>query len=102
MSKIAVIGDKDSVLGFKALGIEVFTPKEKIEVRRTIQRLAQSDYGVIFITEQLASISKQTIEKYDNKFVPAIIPIPSSQGTLNIGLDRIEENIEKAVGVNLF
>lgn len=102
MSKIAVIGDRDSVLGFKALGIEVHTPKEEIEVRKTIHRLAKENYGVLFITEELANKCKDTITKFDEHFTPAIIPIPSNRGTLNIGMDRIDENVEKAVGVNLF
>lgn len=104
MSKqnIAVIGDKDSILGFKALGIDVFTPTDPLEIRKEIEGLAKSNYGVIFITEQLAQQVKDTIAQYDKEYIPAIIPIPSNQGTLQIGMDRIDENVEKAVGINLF
>src|SRR5690625_825759 len=101
-SKIAVIGDRDSVLGFKALGIEVYTPEKEIDIRKTIHRLAANNYGVLFITEELANKSKDTIARFDEQFIPAIIPIPSNQGTLNIGMDRSDENVEKAIGVNLF
>ena len=31
----------------------------------------------------------------------AVILIPSNQGTLNIGTQRISDNVEKAVGVNI-
>ena len=60
--KIAVIGDKDSVLGFRALGLNVFIPEEDIEIRKTIESLAKENYGVIFITEQTA---KKAMEIYD-------------------------------------
>jgi len=33
--------------------------------------------------------------------LPAVILIPSNQGTLNIGTQRISDNVEKAVGVNI-
>lgn len=102
MSNIAVIGDKDSVLGFKALGIEVYTPTNNEKTKKIIDQLTKDNYGVIFITEELVNDVKETIAKYDEQFIPAIIPIPSNQGTLNIGMDRIDRNVEKAVGINLF
>lgn len=38
--KIAVVGDKDSVLPFKILGFDVFPAHESLEARETIDRLA--------------------------------------------------------------
>ena len=99
--KIAVVGDKDSVLAFKALGIEVFPVVEASEARKTIDRLAMNDYAVIFVTEQVAQNISETIERYTNKTLPAVILIPSNQGSLNIGMQRISDNVEKAVGVNI-
>ena len=101
MYKVAVVGDKDSVLVFKALGVDVFAPIEKEDVRRTIDRLAKEHYGVIFITEQLAAQVPETISRYDERMTPAVILIPSNQGTLNIGMDRIDRSVEKAVGSNI-
>lgn len=101
MRKIGVIGDKDSVLGFRALGLDVFTPEVDIDVRKTIERLAKEDYCIIFITEQMASKAIETISRYDSKPTPAIIMIPSNKGTLNIGMDRIVKNVEKALGSNI-
>lgn len=101
MLNIGVIGDKDSVLGFKALGLNVFIPESDIEVRRTIERLAAEDYGIIFITEQMATKALETINRFNDKVTPAIIMIPSNQGTLNIGIDRINKSVEKALGSNI-
>lgn len=101
MYKVAVVGDKDSVLVFKALGIDVFTPVEKDDIRRVVDDLARDKYGVIFITEQLAATVPETISRYDDEMIPAVILIPSNQGTLNIGMDRINRSVEKAVGSNI-
>ena len=48
MYKIAVIGDRDSVLGFRALGLDVFPTENTDAGRRTLHRLAQEDYAVIY------------------------------------------------------
>ena len=101
MFKVAVIGDKDSVLAFKALGIEVFTVVGEDEARKTVDTIARKDYGVIFITEQIANLIPDTIERYDREIIPAVILIPSNQGTLNIGMNRIDRNVEKAIGSNI-
>jgi V/A-type H+-transporting ATPase subunit F len=99
--KIGVVGDKDSVLAFKALGIDVFSVAGNDEARKTIDKLAMNDYAVIFVTEQVAVGITETIERYTRQMLPAIILIPSNQGTLNIGMKRISDNVEKAVGVNI-
>ncbi|MGL4451690.1 MAG: V-type ATP synthase subunit F [Sarcina sp.] len=99
--KVGVVGDKDSVLAFKALGVDVFPVVEAEEARKTVDRLAMTDYAVIFITEHVAKDIEETIERYNKKLLPAVILIPSNQGTLNIGSKRISDNVEKAVGVNI-
>ena len=99
--KVAVVGDRDSVLVFKALGVHVFESIESTDARKTVNRLAKEDYGVIFITEQIAEKIKETIDRYNDKVSPAIILIPSNQGSLNIGMNRINTNVEKAVGANI-
>ena len=101
MYKIAVVGDKDSVLAFKALGIDVRVAYEKDDAREAIDSLANEGYGVIFVTEELADKIEETIERYNNNIIPAVILIPSNKGTLNIGMNKISENVEKAVGSNI-
>jgi len=99
--KIGVVGDKDSVLAFKALGIDVFPVSHHDEARKIVDTLAKNDYAVIFVTEQVAQGIEETIERYTKQMLPAVILIPSNQGTLNIGMQRINNNVEKAIGVNI-
>lgn len=101
MYKIGIVGDKDTVLAFKAIGIEVFPVYNEEEARKTVDNLASKNYALIFITEQIAEEIEETVERYKNQVLPAIILIPSNQGTLNIGLQKIKDNVEKAVGVNI-
>ena len=101
MHKIGVVGDKDSVLAFKAIGIDVFPVVEVEEARKAIDKMAFNKYAVIFVTEQLAQHLEKTIERYNRELLPSIILIPSNQGSLNIGKKRISDNVEKAVGVNI-
>ncbi|WMJ79210.1 V-type ATP synthase subunit F [Clostridium sp. MB40-C1] len=101
MYKIGVVGDKDSVLSFKSIGIDVYPVVEAEEAQKTIDRMAMDKYAVIFVTEHVAKDIEETIQRYNREIIPAIILIPSNQGTLNIGMQKIRDNVEKAVGVNI-
>ncbi|RLK64034.1 V-type ATP synthase subunit F [Atopobacter sp. AH10] len=99
--KIAVVGDKDSILPFRLLGFSVYPVNTAKEARTKIDSLAKEETGIIYLTEALAKDIPDTIRRYDDQLVPAIILIPNHLGSLGIGLDRVQENVEKAVGQNI-
>ncbi len=101
MYKLAVIGDRDSILAFKALGVNVYPAVDGNEAKAIIKDLEKSEVGLIFITESLAKEIPSTIDKYRNEMVPTIILIPSNKGSLGIGLADINKSVEKAVGANI-
>ena len=56
---------------------------------------------MIYVTESVAENILETIHRYDDKFLPAIILIPDHTGTRGIGKKRVQDNVEKAVGQNI-
>ena len=50
MSKIAVLGDRDSVLGFRALGLEVVFADERDAAVHELHRWAREEYAISYIT----------------------------------------------------
>ncbi|HHV29542.1 V-type ATP synthase subunit F [Acetivibrio mesophilus] len=101
MYKVGVIGDKDSILGFKALGMSVFPVTSAAEAQETIDEIAAMQYAVIYITEQFAKDIVSTIDKYKDHRFPAIILIPGNQGSLGIGMMSVKKSVERAVGADI-
>jgi len=101
MYKIGVIGDKDSVLGFKALGLEVFPVAGAPEGERVLRHLAEQQFAVVYVTEQLAADIAKAIEEYNGRIFPAIIPVPGNRGTLGIGMQGLKKTVERAVGADI-
>ena len=101
MYKIGVIGDPVSVVGFKAVGLDVFPCEEEREARRLIRRLAESDYAIIYITEELALQAAGEIDKYSDARLPAIIAIPGKDGASGNGLRGVRKAVERAVGADI-
>lgn len=101
MYKIGVIGDKDSVLGFKALGLDVFPCSQSEIAKKTLSDLAKNDYAIIYITERLAAEIDKEIDKYKDSRLPAIIPIPGKEGASGTGMDNVRKSVERAVGADI-
>lgn len=99
--KIAVMGDKDSVLGFMALGLTVFPVESVDQARTTLHRIAREDYAVVYLTETLAAALGNDIARYKDELTPAIILIPGKEGSLGIGMSNIKKAVERAVGADI-
>ena len=103
MYKLACMGDSASISGYAARGLEIFptTAADAAAAAKTLHRLAQNGYGVIYITEWLADLLQQDIDRYADSPLPAIILIPGVQGNTGAGLRNVGRSVERAVGSNI-
>jgi V/A-type H+/Na+-transporting ATPase subunit F len=101
MSKIGVIGDRDSILGFKAIGVDVFPQTDGEKASRLLHQLVKDQYAVLFVTEELAAQMDEAIERYRAKAFPTIIMIPGNQGSTGVGIQGIKDCVERAVGADI-
>ena len=102
MYKVGVIGDRDSVIGFRALGMAVFECLAGQEAEKLLRQLVGENYAVIFITEELAEANLGLLRELRDLKLPAVIPVPSVRGTTGLGLRQVQESVKKAVGMDIF
>jgi V/A-type H+-transporting ATPase subunit F len=100
-NRIGVIGDRDSVLGFKAVGLDVFACADTEEARKTLSGIAKHDYAIIFLTEGFAKDMQDLTSYYKDHKLPAIIPIPGADGNFGVGFGNLKESVERAVGADI-
>ena len=102
MYKIGIIGDRDSVLAYMALGFSVFDVANVEEAKETLHRLAQSgEYAVLFLVENYAVQMADDMARYKNLPLPAITVIPGLFGTTGFGMANIKNAVERAVGADI-
>jgi V/A-type H+-transporting ATPase subunit F len=99
--KVAFIGDADSVLGFRALGVETVVPVSGDDAREQFERLIKEETSVIMITEDLMDQLQEQIDETVHLAVPSVVVLPGVKGTQRKGENTIRELIIKAVGVDL-
>lgn len=101
MYKIAVMGDRDSVYGFAALGLEVYPIDDVKEAVKTLKRLADSNFAIIYMTESLGAKIEPEIDSYRLLKLPAIILIPGVSGNTGNGMLNVKKSVEQAVGSDI-
>ena len=103
MLKIAVIGGRETVMGFKALGLETYPVLDAAEATQTLRKLTREseDYAIIYIEENLAAQLSNEINKFKDSPTPAITLIPGREGSMGLGLSALNAAVERAVGTNI-
>lgn len=101
--RIAVVGDKESIYGFAALGLDPCYFDAASDDAGMFSRLCQSgSYSIIYVTEAAAAALDKEIAKYRSLPSPAIILIPGVSGNTGEGLRAVRVSVEKAVGSDIF
>lgn len=101
MYRVAVIGDKDSIYGFAALGLDIFPISNAEEGSKKLRSLADGSYAIVYITEALASELEEELDYLRNLPLPAVIPIPGLKGNTGMGIKMVKKSVEQAVGSDI-
>jgi V/A-type H+-transporting ATPase subunit F len=101
LQSIGVIGQSDVVLAFRTLGMQVAATKNPQEAARAIHKFVSSGINIIFITEDVARSIPEILSKYNDNPDVSLIPIPGASGTDGFGMQRLNANVERAVGANI-
>ena len=88
MYKVAILGERESVIGFMALGFSVHEVNDAEEAAKKLP-------------EQYAMQSEDTIELYKDMPRPAILSVPGHEGSKGYGMNSIRSAVERAVGADI-
>ena len=96
MAGIAVVGDRDFVLGFKLAGIRDTFIEDKIEGKLN-NLLTEKKASVIIVQDTAYEKLPPELKK---KFSESMMPVVVSVGKL--GEEDIREKIKRAIGIDLY
>ena len=102
MYKIGIIGRRDAVLGFMALGFSVHEAETVEDASRELHSMARSgEFGVIFLTENFAKDMESDLARYRDLPTPAVVSIPGQEGSTGYGMNNLRHAVERAVGADI-
>lgn len=98
--EIAIIGNGESALAFKAGGVDAFFADDEKEARELLKKLART-YKVIFVTEDLAEKMDDLITRMLEQPYPAIVAVPSDKGGSGYAAGKMKQYAEMALGADV-
>jgi len=101
MSKVAVLGQRDAVLGFKASGAVVLAADSAEEARLALEEVKKGDYAILLITEDIAALLKNELAPLYDSPQPVVTVLPDSKTPHGMGMELLRKRVERAVGVNI-
>ena len=102
MYKIVIVGEKEDILPYQSIGVEIEPVKTVADTIVVLRKVAQSpDVGMILITENMAEQCLNTISELRNKIQKAITIIPTQQGCNQTSTEELSKEISRAVGVDI-
>ena len=98
--RMAIVGDGDSIMVFKAAGVATFPASDDKKAREVLRKVAQ-EYQIIFVTEELAKSLGDFLKRFDEEPYPVVLPIPSNKGESGYGEELLRSAMERALGVDI-
>lgn len=98
--KLAIVGDGDSIMVFKAAGVDPYPAENEKRAKDVLRKIAPS-YAVIFLTEELARALGDFLKRFDEEPYPVILSIPSGSGSTGYAKEMLKDAMERALGVDI-
>ena len=102
MARLFLIGDEDTVLGFRFAGIRGSVAKTPGEAADLFRRATQDrEVTIVVVTERIAQAIRPELDRYSEKRVfPFIVEIPDASGPLPTRKSP-SEIIKEAIGISI-
>ena len=102
MSKIVIIGEREDVLPYQSIGVDIEPVKTVAETVSALRKTAQNtQVAIILITENMAEQCLDTIAELRNKTARAITIIPTEQGSRHTSMIELNKEVARAVGIDI-
>jgi V/A-type H+-transporting ATPase subunit F len=101
VGKIAVVGEKELVLGYRLLGVEDALPVGRAEAQKTVMELFNSGkYNLIIVgNEARKGLSAATKDKLESSIVPLVVFMPSTEA--EVAEESLSRLAKRVLGVDI-
>ena len=98
--KIAILGSRDMIMLFKAVGCDVFSPLGRDKIRATLSKIIPN-YKVILIQTNYAKLCEDLIEQTRTSAYPIILVVPNRDEENSYASNKIVTDMERAIGAKI-
>lgn len=96
---VAVVGQKELVQPFQAVGVDVFVTEPGGDVQTQVEGLVNQGYQLIFFTDDLSEKLQPLIERFRTSAFPCLVALPFTSPFA--GEKRLRDAVRRACGVDI-
>jgi vacuolar-type H+-ATPase subunit F/Vma7 len=97
-TKVAVIGEKDVIYAFRALGIKAYSPRDLDEARTILKSLEQENIALCFLHQSLLDPLQEERDVLGKKFMPVVVGFSDYRKITDHLENMMKEMAVKATG----
>ncbi len=99
--KVAIIGEKDFIWGFRGMGFSIFPVSDPTQAARALDEIGKGGYLLVYIIETFAGPLLEKIDEVSRIAKADITIIPGVQKK-QLGLQKLRKIAIRAVGADIF
>lgn len=99
--RVGILGNKQSILAFRALGLETFSAGSVSEIEKAKEITSSNDFAILFITEETAQQFKKEIAPFFERTSPAVLVVPGLGDEMGEGEKSLKMILERALGSDI-
>jgi V/A-type H+-transporting ATPase subunit F len=101
VGKVAVVGEKELVLGYRLLGVEDAVPVTRAEAQKTVMDLFNAGkFNLIIVgNEARKGLSPATMDRLESSIVPLVVFMPSTDA--EVAEESLSRLAKRVLGVDI-
>jgi len=99
--EICVIGSEALLFPFLQFGFTTYTPPSETALREYLRDAIKKNFGIIYIEDSFCFLIKDILDKYRDSLTPIFVPIGDNEDGISFSRQRVQEMMEKAIGINV-
>lgn len=101
-AKVAVLGQEDFVMPFKALGLDVYpVPYQRQDVLSAARRVVEGRYALIVVAEDIAGFAFEVLDSLQKAAVPCVVVVPFTTESAGFATKALAEVLKAATGISI-
>jgi len=100
--KVAVLGNKDFVMPFSALGLDTFAVGEGRElIIESAKMIIAGKYALVVVAENVAETAEEVFSAQRNQPTPCIVAVPFTTESEGFATKALGNVLRMATGINI-
>jgi vacuolar-type H+-ATPase subunit F/Vma7 len=100
--KVAVLGDRDFVMPFSALGVDTFeVGDDGSQIAETAKQILQEKYALVVVAENKAPAAKEIFARVKKLPLPSIVVVPFTTQSTGFATEELGQEMKMATGINI-